>query len=68
MPIVAREGDTAQYRLMAAAVLKTMSTFPDIRNDFTRVDNGIKDASKDLTSKLKQVRHALPWPVCVHIC
>lgn len=63
MPIAVREGDTTQYRLMATAVLKTMSAFPDIRNDFTRVDNGVKDASKDLTSKLRQVRCMFSWPI-----
>ena len=52
---------------MAAAALKVMCEFPDIRNDFTRVDNGVKDASKDLTTKLKQVRYVISEPVCVHI-
>jgi len=41
---------------MSAAALATMREFPDIREDCDRIDNGINGASKDLTSKLKQVR------------
>lgn len=64
--ITTREGDTIQYRLMASAALKTMSEFPDIRNDFTRVDNGVRDASKELTHKLKQVCRTIPQLLYAH--
>lgn len=55
-----REESTIQYRLMANAAIKTMSEFPDIREDFVRVDNGVEAASKDIAFKLKQVRYQLP--------
>lgn len=40
---------------MANAAIKTMSAFPDIRDDLARVDKHVMDASKELTSKLRQV-------------
>ena len=36
-----------------------MSAFPDIRNDLTHVDNSIKDTSRELMSKLRQVCYTL---------
>lgn len=49
---------------MANAAIKTMSKFPDIREDFTQIDDSIEGALKDLTVKLKQV---CPADVCTYM-
>lgn len=53
---------------MANAALKTMSMFPEIKDDFARMDNGVGEAFKDITSKLKQVHSRLFWLMHAHIC
>jgi len=73
--LLPREEGTIQYCLMVNVAIKAMSEFPDIREDFVWVDNGVKDASKDIALKLKQVHY---WPsqlmhayICqcmLHIC
>jgi len=40
---------------MARAAIRTISEFPDIRDDFVQIADGVGDAEKDLTSKLRQV-------------
>lgn len=52
---------------MANAALKTLSKFPEIKDDFARMDAGVGEASKELTSKLKQVRYMPFWPIYAHI-
>ena len=54
-----RKEDSNQHSPMANAAIKTTFEFPDIREDLACVGEDIKDASKALTNKQKQVRHTL---------
>lgn len=51
-----RKEKSIQYHLMAAAAIRTMSEFEEIREDCHRINNNDQTASVKLTSKLKQVR------------
>ena len=63
---ITRKTDSDQYRLMANAAIKTMSAFPDIREDLARVGEDDQEAKKSLIAKLKQVCCTLPHPIHAH--
>lgn len=54
--ITDREEGTIQYQLMANATIKTLSKFPDIRDDLANINDGAGEVQGRLTFKLRQVR------------
>ncbi|KAF9646990.1 hypothetical protein BDM02DRAFT_3188328 [Thelephora ganbajun] len=51
-----KKENSAQYHLMVATVIKTMSEFLDIRDNLTLINNSDKEAPGQLTYKLKQAK------------
>ena len=62
-----REG-SVQYHLMTKVATKTISKFPEIREDCHRIRSDDQDAPHALTSRLKQVCHHHRWSTHTHIC